>query len=540
MATNRTVHSTAAVVAGILYVCCATAPTFAASPVAIDKIVLTGDVAPGTGGLTYWRPEATTINGSGQPPYFQSFLRNGTTLVGGSGLWTGAPRTLLAQPGDAAPGTAAGVTFQSFFTTSVTPAGYVAIDGTLTGPGVTSDVNDRGLWRSSGGPLTLLARADQTAPGIGGSVKFLSVGPAISNDLGATVFRAYLDGGGVNGGNDSGIWHATAAAAPTLVARAGNAAPGLAGVDYGVMGLPRLSGAGIVAFQAGLAGGSVTAANDQAVFAGAPGAFSPILRKGDAAPGTPAGTTFASLIEESVLVNNNGKVAVQAALAGPTIVTDQNQVGIWSNASGSMQLVARAGQHPPGFAKAFKWVTPTDFAVDGSVALVGSFNPAWDSVKDEGVWRSIGAGSTLDDLAVTGQAAPGAGGEAFWDFDHVRLNNSGLIAFTASTRGPGLFDPQHWGIWATMANGTVVKIARVGDAFDVGGGDLRVVDDLTFASTAAGSPLSDNGKLLFTLSFADGSDGVFVADLVPEPGAAALLTLATGSSVLRRRRRNHS
>jgi hypothetical protein len=209
----------------------------------------------------------------------------------------------------------------------------------------------------------------------------------------------------------------------------------------------------------------VTASNDEAVFAGAPGAITPLLRKGDAAPGTPAGTTFGSLLQESVFVNDNNKVAVQAVLVGPTIVTDQNEVGIWSNASGSMQLVARAGQQPPGFVKTFKWVQPEDFNAGGNVALIGSFNPAWDSVKDEGLWRTVGGGG-LDDIAVTGQAAPDAGGETFWDFDHGRLNGSGLVVFTASTRGPGFFAPQHWGIWATRADGTLVKIARAGDAFD--------------------------------------------------------------------------
>jgi hypothetical protein len=179
-----------------------------AATVPINKIALTGDVAPGTGRLTYWRPEARTVNGIGQPPVFQSFLRNGPTPVGGIGLWTGAPRQLVVQADDAAPAAGAGVTFQSFFTDAVTPGGYVVLDGTLTGPGVTADVNDRGLWTNASGPLTLLARTGANAPGIGGSVKFLAVGPSAANDLGATAFHAYLDGGGVNANNDTGIWHA--------------------------------------------------------------------------------------------------------------------------------------------------------------------------------------------------------------------------------------------------------------------------------------------------------------------------------------------
>jgi hypothetical protein len=138
-------------------------------------------------------------------------------------------------------------------------------------------------------------------------------------------------------------------------------------------------------------------------------------------------------------------------------------------------------------------------------------------------------------------AAPGTPeGVTFDDAISVSINNLGQIAFQAQVQGPGvsIFDAR--GLWVADAGGDLHLIARAGGLFDVGGGDLREVNDVDlFTYTNAGedgmpSAFNDLGQLAFRAVFKDGTEGVFVAT-VPEPAGLAALVVAAG--LLRRRRK---
>src|SRR6185312_10043607 len=62
---------------------------------------------------------------------------------------------------------------------------------------------------------------------------------------------------------------------------------------------------------------------------------------------TPAGVLFGNLFAP-VTMNNAGKVAFESWLAGS--VDSSNDQGLWSNVSGSLQLVARRGSQAAGTA----------------------------------------------------------------------------------------------------------------------------------------------------------------------------------------------
>jgi hypothetical protein len=73
--------------------------------------------------------------------------------------------------------------------------------------------------------------------------------------------------------------------------------------------------------------------------------------------------------------------------------------------------------------------------------------------------------------------------------------------------------------------------------FEVARGDVRVIDLLKL--NAGGSSgdgqlagLNDAGRLAFAAKFVDGSEGVFIATVVPEPGT---IVLAAGTVLLMRR-----
>lgn len=99
------------------------------------------------------------------------------------------------------------------------------------------------------------------------------------------------------------------------------------------------------------------------------------------------------------------------------------------------------------------------------------------------------------------------------------------------------------GLWAVdLATGEITKVIKVGDPFDVGGGDLRTPTDVQiYLDYNNGSPpysgfLNDANQLAFTAKFTDGSSGVFLVN-VPEPTTAAALAAATTPFLMSRRRR---
>src|SRR5262245_32781629 len=94
----------------------------------------------------------------------------------------------VALTGQSAPGTAGGVTYESFGmfvhpdhfvygTPVLDDAGRVAFRANLTGDGVDS-TNNQGVWSEGSGSLSLVGRTGNQAPGAPGGVNF-STDPAL-------------------------------------------------------------------------------------------------------------------------------------------------------------------------------------------------------------------------------------------------------------------------------------------------------------------------------------------------------------------------
>lgn len=127
--------------------------------------------------------------------------------------------------GDAAPG--ASSSFDGFESPQLNVSGQVSFAATAQGT--------PGVWAESGAGLGLVALAGVTNPGAGGGVNFSFFDSPVVNDSGATTFVGFLTGAGVNLDNNSGVW-STSGGALSLLARAGAAAPGTG--DGGVSGGP--------------------------------------------------------------------------------------------------------------------------------------------------------------------------------------------------------------------------------------------------------------------------------------------------------------
>jgi hypothetical protein len=186
--------------------------------VGLQPIMIEGDAAPGTAlGVTFGninRLMQPFYDRSGNVAFSSNLVGPGVTSDNDSGVWAhngSQGLRMVVREGDPAPGTEPGVVFEQFNNQMVNANGQVAFFGYLRGPGIDSNVNDRGVWVEGPQGLTLVARrGDYYTSGIGdvfrlGSPQSFSIGAN-----GHFVFRAF-DFDGTTGG---GIFVVGAAAIP--------------------------------------------------------------------------------------------------------------------------------------------------------------------------------------------------------------------------------------------------------------------------------------------------------------------------------------
>jgi hypothetical protein len=104
-----------------------------------------------------------------------------------------AAAATVVRRGDVAPGTG-GLTFNTVatFNMCLNDSGVVAFNSTITAPAA----NDSGLWVGTPGNLTLIAREGDVAPGSGGQTFLHFSGNVMLNAAGQVLFANALSGGG--------------------------------------------------------------------------------------------------------------------------------------------------------------------------------------------------------------------------------------------------------------------------------------------------------------------------------------------------------
>ena len=332
-------------------------------------------------------------------------------------------------------------------------------DAEISGTGVTDVTNDV-IWSVKSGLESLIAMEGDPAPGTETGVAFRSWGfnPAFSqisiNGAGQTIFKASLHGPGVTYRNDFGIWLEESDTV-TLVFRAGDGIPGQPKGRIKYMRTTCINDDGKIALLAGISSSRIGYSSDQSILCGTPDAFDIIAREGQEAPGTKTGTVFADFGEDGPVLNSEGSLAFTARLTGPAVEFD-NEESAWIAKDGNLTLIARTGQQIPG--------------------------PGWS-------------------LPIAGFSEP------------LIMNNAGQVAFIADL---GSEYESYPGICATDVDGSLKIIAAVGYDFDVNDDplieDFRDVKYVNLISGSGGqdgraTPFTDDGRLVFKLSFSDGTQG---------------------------------
>ena len=285
-----------------------------------------------------------------------------------------------------------------------------------------------------------------SAPGTGGN--FVTVGVPVLSGAGQVTFQATtnllssLPGSPVS---VSGVWSG-APGSISLVASTGQSVPSSPfGAAYkSFSSQPAINDAGQVALLADFHNGSgqVDSTRDQGIVSGLPGAMSIVAHKGVQAPGGSTDSLFTEL--DAPMINTGGDVVLTGR-------SSERGSGIWSGPSGDLKLVVdrstvpadssyisslsepslnQTGQVAFGAFVNFRNIRTPQLQQSSSATTIsrshGLVNRIWlvDSPGDP-----IG---TANNVVRRFDLAPGTLGAHFDRIYSPRLNNDGLVAFTAS------------------------------------------------------------------------------------------------------------
>jgi hypothetical protein len=369
----------------------------------------------------------------------------------------------------------------------------------------------------SGSSTTLLVNAPP--PSLAGSplVRALST-PALSG--GGELFSpvSLLIGSGtpaVTVLNDTLLWSSNIG----LVAREGEPAQDQPpGVDYSHL-YPRVVANDVseIAFAGNLSGaGSANAA----VWSGSPTALSVVAQKGDVANGT-GGETFNSFYAESI--SPTGTVVIRAGLKFVSgVVTTANNEGLWSDRSGSLELVAREDDLAPCEQPDVRFGRFDAMFLDSSGGIVFFAylkGLGVNSSNDGSAWRSDADGR-LHLIAREGTIANNTDAAVYGQIDVAAANNTGgVLVFARLVSGLGdTTSTNNVGLWkdSGAADATPLLVMRRSDTVTLGGIDRTVnllgVDYVTNAVGGTGGfgrVLNDSGTAVLTLSLSGNNGGVF-------------------------------
>lgn len=305
--------------------------------------------------------------------------------------------------------------------------------------------------------LDFISVRTDPAPGTVGAT-FLSYEHAYLNENDVVVFEATVTGGDSGISNNAGIWFGDVTSVD-VSAREGDAAAGLAGLDYGLFTYPNITDANEISFNANLTG-AITSNTDGAHFAEQ--GVDPLdnkAREGDAAPGT--GGVF-KIIRQPVVGSGFTAFSGQLLIAAP--IAGSSDTGIWSTHTGSLQQLAwessPAGAVPGA---GYGQIAPAMSMNDSGEVAFQTFLTGIAGANNNAVLS--GLPGSLGVAVQKGTLAPGTGGGVFQHFLSTAIGGSGDVAVRASLRNStalGIAAANNDGIWAKVG-GVTSLVAREKD-----------------------------------------------------------------------------
>jgi hypothetical protein len=315
----------------------------------------------------------------------------------------------------------------------------------------------------------MVAVSGQRAPGTAEGVSFFgslerNFGQPPRIDRGGRVaFGSFMAGPGVPT-SQMGVW-VERDQGLALVVQAGDPVPGVPGSTFltsGFFPLAPAVAAGRVAFVSFISS-SANFGFSGGLFKETATGLKTVMINGDPAPGLPSGVTLQIGVP---FWSESGHVLFGSFLRGAG-VTANNDESIWSDRSGSLQLVVREGARAPGtsavFGAASSMFAPGAlrlFAANAQSRVLLHGNLAGSGISDfndEGIWVEGEGGLAL--VARESQQAPGLptgmrfgrgnGIDTFASPVPITLNGSGAVLFQASVTGANVNATALDTLWTT-------------------------------------------------------------------------------------------
>ena len=328
-----------------------------------------------------------------------------------AGIWADnfGPLAILAREGGLAPGAGGGV-FASFTAIANHPDAVIFVAKLESGVGGVTPATDTGVWRATSGGVSLLVREGDPITVDGGVPRMVKSIKALSSVSGSPDQNRWLDSAGTFHYFVAFADHSLAAIAAPLVGPAtadlltGDTTTAPAGALFKTFSVPAANDQGAALLGTLTVGaGGVLSLNDTGIFIGNGGSgFGAAFREGDTAPGAdsaafykfkdPAlsGTSIATFL--AYLKQGTGMPAADKT----------NDTGLWSNAGGSLALLARESGTAPGIAGAtFASVYGFEVNPDSAPVRANAFTAkltlgvaAVDKTNSFGLWAADKNGTT--------------------------------------------------------------------------------------------------------------------------------------------------
>lgn len=426
------------------------------------RIVLReGDEAPGVTGAVF-RKFKDPVFANGHYAFVGAMGTGfaGVTSANSTGIWSSASGSLalVARLGDPAPGIT-GATFKSFNSMALPPAGKCVFVAKLAGVPSSQSLS---LWReTTTGPVLILQQGTPLALGAkpATNVAAFAVLPTVPNSPDQSRF-----------GSDGSIpirivfadhTQAVASIPPNggalvPIALMGDSPDLPASNKFKTFGLPSETSSADFGFLSTLQTrvGDAVSSNANGIFAD----LSLDVRQSDDAPGTTASGPLDKFLSfKDPAFAKGGTLAFLAKLAPSADVTKTSNMGIWSQAAGELELIAR-----------------------------------------------------------TSGAVPGVPGAQFLSFTSLSLPDGAKgPAFVAKlVIGPGGVDKtSNSGLWATDSTGTAFLVVRTGDMVQVGETSKKVtiITALGAVATTPAQARGTNalGELIYRFTFSDHTQAIY-------------------------------
>ncbi len=525
----------------------------------VEPVARSGDPVPGAPRLVYSNVGGQALDSTGGVSLGAQFSNPGSPTPAGTGCFYAAsgqvtPALITGQP-------PAGLPPQALPYDQVGGC-FAGLNGALSAwaHAPTDPFTAIGIVGLYSGPATQLEPIlyhTGPAPGVPTAVVNF---PALTNlplvnATGQTAFHF--------GMNDStmpnGVSYSTAIATGTpgdwsLVARTGFPVEGIPGASYtnlAIAGDLNLNDASQVAYRASFAGPTIKAGSAYLLWS-PDGPAEIVVRTGDPAPTLQDGVTFAGFPPTETGLSDTGKVRFSAVVQGPGI-DQSNDFGIWAGSPGGLQPVLREGQMTLGLEPGVVVHQPflsrinnaDQMALNGWVA-----GPGIDGANDQALW--LGPLDAPEVVLREGQQAPGLepgililfGNEHDNSvaFPQFVLNDAADLLVLADIGGPGVTQANDAALFFRDGDTSAWSLVlRTGDSFDgrviapyASSGGFHGIRSPADGDKGATQQLLADGSFIVTLSFTDGTSGVY-RFVVPEPPGALIMLAALFVQFGRRR-----